>query len=60
MSTKHKHEILTGVFLWFLVLLAVASAAWAGFRFHAYIPAREPDNVEFTVRYSDVELCCLR
>lgn len=60
MSNKHKHEIMTGVFLWFLVLLAVASAAWAGFRFHAYIPARQPENVEFTVRYSDVEIFAAR
>jgi len=59
LSTKHKHEILTGAFLWLLVLLAVASAAWAGFRFHADIPAQE-ENVEFTVRYSDVEIFAAR
>lgn len=60
MFAKHKHENLTGAFLWLLVLLAVAAAAWAGFRFHAHTPAREPQHVELTVRYSDVELFAAR
>ncbi len=60
MTDKHKHENLTGALLWFLVLLAVAAAVWAGFRFHAHTPAHEPQNVEFTVRYSDVELFAAR
>jgi hypothetical protein len=50
---KYKQELFIGILLWFLVLLAVASAARAGFSFHATLP--EPHNVEFTVRYSDVE-----
>ena len=52
---QQKSEFYTGIILWLLVLIAVATAIWAGARFHAAGHEGGESNFEYIVRYTDVE-----